>query len=424
MGTHPRTAHLHGRAVSRTCSHKVFATASCHLRSRRSRRTWHQLAMVAPSPFLVLLVSTLITTASMLLGLYLLKHQLDVSRRPVLVSFIGGILIGISLLVLLPEGADELTERYGWPMRHVLLLFIGSAASLFLLEHCVLGHEHAPAPNNPMLASLDAASAPIPAPEPSSIASTAVQCEPCEVTPVVTCEVTLVITFAVTTKQRRQRKLLIGGKPGSLNGIAMSGETGSLSGIAMSGQLPCECCEDSGMLECDRANQGWLTEAFCPRTPHVLAALRLASEATRLLAWMVHSFLDGIALGSCNSTGTLLPLALAMLVCTLQDTSAFCACLHRVSKLRFVIALVSFSLTFLLGVVVSLWSLRSASASPKALELARVIMAAFFVYMAIFEMSPPHTHARLRNFTYLLAFSLGVSIAATTDVLEGVFSGN
>jgi len=329
--------------------------------------------------------------------------------RPVLASFVGGILIGIGLLVLLPEGAEELHERHGWPMNRVLLLFIGSASSLFLLEHCVLGHEHAPLPSAPKLASLDATAALEPAPGLSSTAPQALQCEPCEEVPA---DALPAVTFAITTKQRRQRKVLIGGTPG--------GEIG----ITMSGQLPCECCEESSMLESDDVSRKWLAQAICPRTPRALAALRLASEAARLLAWMVHTFLDGIALGSCSSAGSLPPLALAMLVCTLQDTSAFCACLRRVSQCYSLVALVSFSLTFSLGVVVSLWSLRLGGASPRVLEVARVVMAAFFVYMAIFEMSPPHTHARLRNFTYLLAFVIGVSVAASTDVLEGIFSGD
>lgn len=363
--------------------------------------------MSAPSPFVVLLISAAITCASLVLGGHLLKHRLQMSQRPVLGSFIGGILVGIALLVLLAEGAEQLVEHHGWSMRHVLLVFVGTASSLFLLEHCVLGHEHAPALDTPILAALDAAPppevamAPMPAPEPST--STALQCEPCEAEPV--------MTFATTSKQRRQRKLFIDEEPGSATRVTLSG------------QLPCECCEEPGLPERESADRWRLTRALCPHTPRALAALRVFSEATRLLAWMVHSFLDGVALGSSDSTGTLLPLALAMLVCTLQDTSAFCACLRRGSRLHSLLALLAFSLTFPLGALVSLWSMRRVGASPKALDVARVVMAAFFVYMALFEMAPPHTHARLRNCTFLLAFVAGVSVAAATDVLEGVFSG-
>lgn len=324
--------------------------------------------------------------------------------RPILTSFICGILIGIGLLVLLPEGADELKDRFGWPMRHVLLLFIGSASSLFLLEHCLLGHEHAP-PSDLQLAALDAAAiAPTAAPEPSSSCTT-IQCEPCEEG---------VGTFAISTKQRRSRKLK----------LVTDRNTKSVVGIALSGQVTCECCEESGrILEQNGAHHGQLGLALCPGGPRVLAVLKVASETVRLLAWMVHIFMDGIALGCCNSAGTLLPLALSMLVCTLQDTSAFCACLRRVSQLYSLVALFAFSITFSLGVVVSLWMVHRAGASPEALAVARIVMAAFFLYMAIFEMSPPHTHARLHNLSFLLAFVCGASIAASTDLLEGVFSG-
>ena len=61
--------------------------------------------------------------------------------HPFTSAFVSGLLIGLSILVVLPEAIDRLPEC-GWTSSQVLLVFLGSAAFMFLLDHAVMEHQH------------------------------------------------------------------------------------------------------------------------------------------------------------------------------------------------------------------------------------------------------------------------------------------
>ena len=52
------------------------------------------------------------------------------------------------------------------------------------------------------------------------------------------------------------------------------------------------------------------------------------------------------------------------------------------------------------------------------LSVLRCVMAGLFVYMALFELAPPHAHGRLNNLKYFLAFSFGLLSAYVADLFE------
>ena len=53
-----------------------------------------------------------------------------------------------------------------------------------------------------------------------------------------------------------------------------------------------------------------------------------------------------------------------------------------------------------------------------AVNVVRTVVAGIFTYMAVFELSPPHTHNRAANAGYLLFFVAGTAIAYLADLAE------
>ena len=52
------------------------------------------------------------------------------------------------------------------------------------------------------------------------------------------------------------------------------------------------------------------------------------------------------------------------------------------------------------------------------LDVLRCVMAGLFVYMALFELAPPHAHGRGQNLKYFIAFSFGLISAYMADMFE------
>lgn len=79
---------------------------------------------------------------SLVTGLLLVRRQTaNGPPHPFTSAFVSGLLIGISFLVVLPEALDRLPAA-GFTNAQVLLLFLGSAAVMFLLDHSVMEHKH------------------------------------------------------------------------------------------------------------------------------------------------------------------------------------------------------------------------------------------------------------------------------------------
>jgi zinc transporter ZupT len=96
-----------------------------------------------PGPEVIGIAAIIGGLAGCMGGLVSWRHRKLLRHRPTLLScFTAGVLIGISLLSVLPEAMDELVHKHSWKMSDVLLLFLASAGGLFVLEHVLFTHEH------------------------------------------------------------------------------------------------------------------------------------------------------------------------------------------------------------------------------------------------------------------------------------------
>ena len=130
--------------------------------------------------------------------------------------------------------------------------------------------------------------------------------------------------------------------------------------------------------------------------------------------------IDGMVLASATSTYVLLATVVPVTVCALQDVAAFTFTMARLgasSRRTLTLAVLALSSSFPIGALVSHSVLQHAS-STTAVNVIRSIVAGVFTYMAIFELSPPHTHNRAANTCYLLCFTCGAAMAYAIDMVE------
>ena len=77
----------------------------------------------------------------------LLVRRMQIQRgppHPFVSAFVSGLLIGISVLVLLPEPLEQLPAD-GWTSAQVLVLFLSSSAAMYGMDFVVMTHQHAAA---------------------------------------------------------------------------------------------------------------------------------------------------------------------------------------------------------------------------------------------------------------------------------------
>jgi len=152
---------------------------------------------------------------------------------------------------------------------------------------------------------------------------------------------------------------------------------------------------------------------------------RASAVSVRVGAWMLHAMVDGMVLASAPSTTVLLATALPVTLCALQDVAAFTVTMARLgfdSPRVLTAAVVALSCAFPLGALLSHAALSSA-ASESAVNVVRTVVAGVFVYMALFELAPPHTHNRIANTIYLLCFVGAAALAYSVDVVQELLSG-
>ena len=130
----------------------------------------------------------------------------------------------------------------------------------------------------------------------------------------------------------------------------------------------------------------------------------------RLLAWFTHAFFDGIMVASADSVRSLLAITLSVALCSLIDVGIL---VHQLKGLgtsnRATFGAVgTFGLGFPVGALVTLQISMTGSVS---VYVVRMLTAGIFIYMAIFEMAPPHTHGRVNNLVAFLPFVTGAMTA-------------
>merc|ERR1712216_722621 len=134
----------------------------------------------------------------------------------------------------------------------------------------------------------------------------------------------------------------------------------------------------------------------------------------------------GVLMGSSDQLAVLIPLSFAILICAIQDVAGlYIYFTARGATTRFVtISLVLFALSFPIGAGISMLIFRGSHENALVLDVLRCVMAGLFVYMALFELTPPHAHGRLQNFKYFCAFGFGLASASLADVFEDNMHGH
>jgi len=333
-----------------------------------------------PAAWLIMLTASGIGVAALVLGSVIVRSRVYRTTGPLGSCLASGLLVGIAFSVVLPDAISELQEVSAWSTRQTLLLFVGSTMAAFVLDHCVLTHEHLPP---------EAVPRPSDAVQMNCIGADAppMGCQPCEASPVsrgasAACQCDAPpYDFVAQLQRHRQPKR----------------DWGGLGTVTIAD--PSRDAGDSKLL------------SSTPSPP-------LCSSLPRLVAWLVHSCLDGMVLGSCTSQVVLAPLAVAILLCTVQDVAAFCLSLREYSSKTKSLALGVFAATIPCGAGIALQLVDSTRGQREALDIFRVCVAGIFVHMALFEMSPPHSHRRSTNLCYVVCFSLGLASASAAGLLE------
>jgi len=147
----------------------------------------------------------------------------------------------------------------------------------------------------------------------------------------------------------------------------------------------------------------------------------------RALPYMLHATIDGALLGTTQSPTTLASLALSVALCALQDVGTILVNLAATKSSKRVMLVTSalFGISFPVGtalVLVMTTASTASAAGPESPEGAvsslRAFAAGLFVYMALFELAPPHASERLTHLRYLLAFVAGLAIAYMSEAAE------
>jgi len=342
-------------------------------------------------PWPPLALSVIVGIVTLTVGLMLVYHGTSMSSSPLILCSVTGLLIGLALTVVLPQALERLMTVM--PSERIFIIFILAPLAMFIWEHVVLDHQHI---------------------HPLADGSTAgcgeVGCDDgCGDLPEEAPDTSAPgggWAFKPKKSKPGEKTSLLGkGKKGTVMPSGMpGGEAGAPA--AAEGGIPSRWMPKMLQPGCQPIWLIWLFEKW---------ALLM-----RLIAWLIHSFFDGIILGSSDPRpSVMLPLTLAILVCAIQDVAGMYIYFstRKVDRTFLVCGIVGFAFAFPVGAGVSVaafWGQRQS----EWVDLLRVALAGLFVYMALFEMAPPHAHGRLQNLKYALAFSFGLGSAYLADAFE------
>jgi hypothetical protein len=89
-----------------------------------------------------IICSSIIAVACLVLGSGLLYRGTSLSASPLVLCSVTGLLIGIAMLVVLPQAFESLLTKELWPAERIFALFISAPLIMFFLEHVIIDHEH------------------------------------------------------------------------------------------------------------------------------------------------------------------------------------------------------------------------------------------------------------------------------------------
>ena len=270
-------------------------------------------------------------------------------------SFISGLLTGMGMLVMLPLAMEDLTQD--WPFEHVMLVFCSAPMLMFFFNHVVLDHQH-----------LDEQSC---AHSHSHGTSTTIVC-------------------GQTPKRI------------SFNKVAS----------------PTFCPVTTVGNDMPQKPNANLKAACMERLSVLFGAVPYA----------VHAAVDGSILGTAHSPIMLASLTIPISLCAVQDVGTIIVSLSATKATdRDIFATAScFGIGFPVGASL-MTALAGASSTSDAdgdslpstpVPWLPAFAAGLFLYMALFELAPPHAHGRKASFHNLLAFAGGLATAYVMEAME------
>lgn len=271
-----------------------------------------------------LICSTFIAVVCMMLGSGLLYRGTSLSASPLVLCCVTGLLIGIAMLVVLPQAFESLLTKDEWPAERIFALFVSAPLIMFFLEHVIIDHEHVHA----------------------------------------------------------------GGPAGGPDHTVCDENCDHGPNIPYAMKFPSakEAGESTPLQPAEKASGRRLDFGCAPPPPPFPAPARLVSPATRtprsralnlrrvcrlllrLSAWMMHAMLDGVLIGSADQLAVIIPLSFAILVCAMQDVAGlYIYFSSRGATTRFVAtAIVLFAVSFPIGAGISLVVFRVQPRPPPA----------------------------------------------------------
>ena len=406
---------------------------------------------------------------SLTTGLVLVRRRTTYGPpHPFASAYVSGLLLGVSVLVVLPEALDNLPA---WTSSQVLALFLCATLIMFFLDHSVMEHQHVaggeriltaittttksdvmldPAVwkdkadevpvwvtqmtssscvdsdptatvqvqsmSRPDIEQLPSTAPPPPAEEPAQVSHDAMLWCPCH-GPTDPFGKGTGFSFGLTPIPRVC--------PLSKS---MASPPPSLPSPPPSPPVASDDLESSSLRADTKLllQQRSCSQVSDPKPPPApsISARRIpitCAVAIRVCAWMLHAMIDGMVLASAPSTLVLIATTAPISVCAIQDVTAFTITIARVglgSQRCLTAGVVALSCAFPIGALASHAVLLGAATSSTAINVARTIVAGVFSYMALFELSPPHTHNRAANACYSLCFTCGAATAYAADVAQ------
>ena len=326
-----------------------------------------------------IIASALVAATTAAFGSVLLVRGTVVEVSPLMLCAIAGLLVGISLLVVLPQAIDSLGAQ-GWQTETVLCVFILAPMVMFFIEHIVvadtrgalvdgqLAHVHIQGGGSKghqvYVINVSKLSERVDVEQPVKFNQAMQDCQECRPVPPVVDERS---SLLANERRKRPRKRLT-----------------------------------DGVAALKRCSQGF-------------------GVGFRLFAWIVDAALDGVLLATSRELMVLIPLTAAICLCSSGDV----VCLYVYFTARncsecfkaFAIAMVCCA--FPIGCGVTLAVLKE---FPITLNTLRCIVSGLFIYVGFFELMPPIPHGQLNSLKYFTAFSVGMLCAYISDTFEDSFA--
>ena len=298
------------------------------------------------------------------------------SVPPIARCLVSGLLAGLGLLVMVPSALDVKPPSY--PAAHLLLAFCTAPVAMYVVHHVVLEHQHAPG-------------------------APASACGP----------------HMIQVQRRGPAALLTGGTlkfNATPTRCVSSGPPPPPAGEAERRRR--EACGGERQRAGDAA-PALLEAGLTKEAREVFEGC--AAVLLRAAPYALHASIDGAVLATATSLRMLASLALPITLCAVQDVGtllvALIAC--RASHRAKLVVTGCFGLGFPLGASVALAvGARAAASSSADVALLRAFAGGLFLYMALFELAPPHAHDRRTHLRYALGFVGGLAVVVLSEYAE------